>query len=673
MIRLLGIRCLILPSKPFLLYVTLTPMRSTSTAPSRSRSHFPPALPPSQCVSLHDISARDLVIAMQSAQLGRLSDTVPVLPPTLEANGPNVQETEQPDDATTPSSGGTLLANATTSSDDLHPANLRRLMSTASSRFNLNIREANMHYSISQHSRFRGHALIDHGANGGIAGSDCRVIERTDHVVAVQGIDGHELTDIPIVTAGAVVPSQHGDVIAIFHQYAYFGRGKSIHAPVQLEAYKQDVNDKAHSVPGGQQRIKTVDGYVHPLKFRAGLPHISTRPYTDLEWNTLPHVIWTSESTWDPTIFDNDFDDEPCWYDALQDLESDPNTNLFDEFGDYGMREVSSAKFPSKVKESDDDAQDYGEIEPSTLKAEDLLDLSQFPFDPGGVDDDGLQISSLQVLEKEPNYELFRSRFGWASIDTIKKTFKNSIQLGRISGFEYLKKRYKSPNPVLNVHRQDEPVATDTVYSDTPAIDSGVTSAQIFVGTQSLVTNVYPMKRDKQFVNTRLDNIVDRGAPTKLISDRAQVEISNKVLDVLRNLIIGSWQSSPHNQHQNPAERRYQTVKKTANIILDRSGSPAYTWLLCILHVCYILNRIYTESIHGIPIQKATGRTSDMSPLLPFEWWEDVYFTVDSTPFLSESRERRGKWVGVAEHVGHKMTWKVLTNDTKKIMYTATV
>jgi Na+-transporting methylmalonyl-CoA/oxaloacetate decarboxylase beta subunit len=46
------------------------------------------------------------------------------------------------------------------------------------------------------------------------------------------------------------------------------------------------------------------------------------------------------------------------------------------------------------------------------------------------------------------------------------------------------------------------------------------------------------MQTDKQFVNTLEDNIRERGAPSKLISDRAQVEISNKVMDILWTLII---------------------------------------------------------------------------------------------------------------------------------------
>jgi hypothetical protein len=93
----------------------------------------------------------------------------------------------------------------------------------------------------------------------------------------------------------------------------------------------------------------------------------------------------------------------------------------------------------------------------------------------------------------------------------------------------------------MNVHVCNEPVAMDTVYSDTPAVDSGATRAQLFVVTETLLTDVYGMKTGKQFANTLEDNIRERGAMSKLISDRAQVEISNKVTDILRALFISSW------------------------------------------------------------------------------------------------------------------------------------
>jgi hypothetical protein len=83
------------------------------------------------------------------------------------------------------------------------------------------------------------------------------------------------------------------------------------------------------------------------------------------------------------------------------------------------------------------------------------------------------------------------------------------------------------------VHPRDEPVATDTIYSDTPAINCGVTSAQLFFGTKTHAADVYPIKSNKKFANMLLDNITQCGTPTKLTSNRAQVEISERVKQVL--------------------------------------------------------------------------------------------------------------------------------------------
>ena len=78
--------------------------------------------------------------------------------------------------------------------------------------------------------------------------------------------------------------------------------------------------------------------------------------------------------------------------------------------------------------------------------------------------------------------------------------------------------------------------------------------AQILVGKDSLVSDVYPMHSFKQFVNTLEDNIQFRGAMSKLISDYAQVEISNKVNDILRMYHSSFWHSEPYHQNQNPSE-----------------------------------------------------------------------------------------------------------------------
>ena len=185
----------------------------------------------------------------------------------------------------------------------------------------------------------------------------------------------------------------------------------------------------------------------------------------------------------------------------------------------------------------------------------------------------------------------------------------------------YFKKSYKSPFPACNFHCQNKPVATDTLFFDTPAIESRVAAAQFFVGTEYMVCDVYPMKTDEPFVHVLQDNIRRRGAISKLISGRAQVEISKKVQDILRNYIIQDWQSEPHQQQQNAAEQWYQDTKRIANTMLDCTDAPPLLWYLALKHACMILNLTANASIgHAIPLQVLTGATPDLSPILQFDW-----------------------------------------------------
>ena len=85
---------------------------------------------------------------------------------------------------------------------------------------------------------------------------------------------------------------------------------------------------------------------------------------------------------------------------------------------------------------------------------------------------------------------------------------------------------------------QYELVAIDTVYCNTPDIEDVSTSYQLFVGKDTLLTDVYSMKSEKPFSSTVADNIRQRGAMDKINFDRAKVEISNKVKDILRALFI---------------------------------------------------------------------------------------------------------------------------------------
>ena len=203
-----------------------------------------------------------------------------------------------------------------------------------------------------------------------------------------------------------------------------------------------------------------------------------------------------------------------------------------------------------------------------------------------------------------------------------------------------MKRPLKSRNPVLNVPRRHESVATDTIFSGTPAVDSGVKQAQVFMGRDLLVADVYPMKSGKQFVNTLDGNIRRRGAMDKLLSNCTKTEISKKVMDILKAYHISNWHSQPNHQNQNAADWRYRTIKSWTNTVMNRSGTPANWCLLCMIYVCYILNHIACGALNGsIPLLVSYGITPDSSIMLLYTFYQPVFYATHDQHFPSESEK----------------------------------
>ena len=435
---------------------------------------------------------------------------------------------------------------------------------------------------------------------------------------------------------------------------ALLGKGKSILSCVQMEHFGADINDKSLRLPNGKQRI-LMDGYQIPLDFHNGLPYLQCRSPTQSDLDTLPYVIMTSDLDWDPSSYDNVIDDLHPFYDAKVDAISDSN---FDARGNYRHRTIATHTLHGESEFFDPyEYQDLADV------VDNLIDHHQ-PILVHAVYD-------AHVLESQPSkqdYDRLRPMFAWAPSDTIRRTISVTTQYARARISDTLRQHFKSRFPACNVHRRNEPVATDTIFSDTPAVDSGVKAAQLFVGRKSLVADVYPIKTDKEFVNTLEDNIRERGARDKLISDGSKAETSSRIKDILRSLVISGWHSEANQQNQNFAENRYGTIKETTNRLLNRSGAPADCWLLAIMHVCYVLNHMASAALDWIPpLQALTGQTQDTSALLVCSFYEPVYYNPHNDGFPSASTEELGHWVGVATHVGDALTFKILSRFRKLI------
>ena len=139
-----------------------------------------------------------------------------------------------PESPVDPDLGNTKSCEAFTFED----STLEHLMDAYSPSYSV-IKTHINHVSIHSSSHYVSH--IDRGANGGLAGSDVRILERTGRTVSVTGIRNHELPGLDIVTFGSLLHTNHGKVILIMHEYANYGRGNTIHSPGQIEWFQTPV------------------------------------------------------------------------------------------------------------------------------------------------------------------------------------------------------------------------------------------------------------------------------------------------------------------------------------------------------------------------------------------------------------------------------------------------
>ena len=481
----------------------------------------------------------------------------PATPPT----------TESAPSASTPEPGSllrTLLSNSTR-------------QSSSSNEITINgrtFREVNScrQYRVHQSLKDLTGALVDGGCNGGLGGDDVRILDTTSQQVDVHGIADSTICSVPIGTAAAFIGTSEGPIIGIFHQYALYGKGKTIHSANQLRAFGNLVDDVPLSLKG-TQRIVTHDGYKIPLAIRNGLAYMDMRPPTDEELEAHPHVTFTYDDVWDPESLDQEAD---AVFEA-----HDNSPDLVD--GEHEAYETA-------VVPTTEERRNGEEVDKTESEQTEKTEIIKVP---------------RKIVPKAPDYNILRPYFNWASIERIKSTLDNTTQWFRASAQQRLKHHFKTRFPAANVPRWNEDVATDTIFSDVPAHDDGIpghggcTMLQLYTGIQSHLTEGFPIKSESQISNTLADLIRMRGAPNNLKSDNAKAILGDATQEILRQYCIGSKYSEPHQQNQNPAERRIQDVKADTNKLMDRTGTPAKYWLLCMLYVIFLSNHTAFESLSG--------------------------------------------------------------------------
>jgi hypothetical protein len=288
---------------------------------------------------------------------------------------------------------------------------------------------------VSKHCGDVASSLIDRGANGGLAGSDTRVISvDPSRKLTITGIDNHQMPDPDVMQARAYVTSHKGPVIAIFHQYAHIKTGASIHSSLQLEHYKLQVDDRSLCA-GGTQSISTPEGYMFPLDIIDGLVYLRMRPFTDEEYAALPHVPFTSLRC-----------HLGCHCPGL-----------------YHLRQPELARQPQRrrVRESFRAQGNY--LHRDHGETMDDIITTDVNYIAHSTHLDSILCCKSHTRPAKRDLEAYRKFFTSADVDTIHNTYNTTTQWARQfpQHGETIRNTFKSPFPAYNVDRRNEPVSCD--------------------------------------------------------------------------------------------------------------------------------------------------------------------------------------------------------------------
>ena len=380
-----------------------------------------------------------------------------------------------------------------------------------------------------QHANHTNQQLVDRGANGGLAGSDMHVIHKTHRKINIQGIDNHEVTGLDVVTAATLLNTSQGKVIGIFNEYAYLGKGSSIHSSGQLEWFKTNVDEKSVKVGGTQWT------HIHmsfsPLLMNGIHQSLTMILHTLMDWTPV-------KSLTNPLV-------TPC----LMPMEISMSASL--------PTSTSSWMHLQKI---------VGYTQKSLLFSQ-PISITVHPKSLTGMP----YAHSLHGHPHPASRTLSMSPPGMGLLHIPRITSRSTLSLAILFS--------TSPDAVKLLQQTPSSLTLLLLMMVPPWPNSSV--AVILLSVMPMASN-QPSNSSILSLTTPENG----GAMDILISDGGKYEISQQVTDLLRSLFIQDYQSEPYHQHQNKAENCFGLAKHYTNTVMNTSGCPFLLAPLFAVHLC---------------------------------------------------------------------------------------
>ncbi len=263
-----------------------------------------------------------------------------------------------------------------------------------------------------------------------------------------------------------------------------------------------------------------------------------------------------------------------------------------------------------------------------------------------------------------PDVAKWRANLGFPTFSTTKDTLENSTQMIttlQAETREYMRDSTAARAFSLRPYRIDDTLYSDTFFSGITSI-RGYKCFQMFAYKKSELDVVKLMKREREAVEKYEDTIIEHGAPTKTVTDNAQVMTGVKWRTVNRKYCIKTGYTVPYQQQQNYAENRGGNFKFAVCKLMHLTPhAPKEYWCFAASFLDKVRRVLSKPSLNGkSSTEKVYGSTVDISKFR-FPWFSPVwYYDPTGTADFPNDRMKPGFFLDVADNTGDGFSYEIL-------------
>ena len=263
-----------------------------------------------------------------------------------------------------------------------------------------------------------------------------------------------------------------------------------------------------------------------------------------------------------------------------------------------------------------------------------------------------------------PDVAKWRANLGFPTFSTTKDTLENSTQMIttlQAETREYMRDSTAARAFSLRPYRIDDTLYSDTFFSGITSI-RGYKCFQMFAYKKSELDVVKLMKREREAVEKYEDTIIEHGAPTKTVTDNAQVLTGVKWRTVNRKYCIKTGYTVPYQQQQNYAEKKGGNFKFAVCKLMHLTPhAPKEYWCFAASFLDKVRRVLSKPSLNGkSSTEKVYGSTVDISKFR-FPWFSPVwYYDPTGTADFPNDRMKPGFFLDVADNTGDGFSYEIL-------------